>query len=111
MRLAFAFLVSFIATLALAGCLGSAPDATDDGGSMHMLTSDGGATDGATGGTDSAVPTPVDSGGGSIDFSNADLTGLTNCYGATVCDPNETFCIRFYTGSQATPGTVAGGPS
>jgi hypothetical protein len=111
MRLALAFLVSFIATLALTGCLGSAPDATDGGGTMHQLTNDGGS-DGGSSATDSGVPTPIDSGtGGTIDFSNADLTGLTNCYGVTACDPNEAFCIRFYAGSQTTPGSLAGGPA
>lgn len=110
MRLALAFLVSFIATLALTGCLGSAPDATD-GGTMHQLTNDGGS-DGGAPTSDSGVPTPVDSGTiGNIDFSNADLTGLTNCYGATACDPNQAFCIRFYAGSQAAPGSLAGGPA
>jgi hypothetical protein len=101
-------LAPWISAALLAGCLGSSPD---DGGLGQDLGADA-AGDGSGAHSDGGLPTPVDSGLiGNLDFSNADLTGLTNCYGATVCDPTSSFCIRFYNGSAAAPGTLGGGPA
>jgi hypothetical protein len=37
--------------------------------------------------------------------------GLVNCYGATLCDPNQTFCIKFFGGTAADPQKLVGGPA
>src|SRR5437660_1029853 len=37
------------------------------------------------------------------DFASSDLAGYTNCYGATVCDPTTSFCIKYHSGNQAMP--------
>jgi len=98
-----------VAVLLVAGCMGSAPDASDAAPPVDGSGSDDLVT---AGNHDGGVPTPVDSGPiGNLDFAGADLTGLTNCFGATACDPTTSFCIRYNAGSQAAPGTLAGGPA
>jgi hypothetical protein len=99
----------FVVVVLLAGC-GSSPDAPSDGGPPDLTT--GGASDGGGGKDGGGVPTPVDSGSiANFDLASADLTGLTNCFGVAVCDPNSSFCIRYNAGSQATPGALVGGPA
>jgi hypothetical protein len=101
----------FVAVMVLLSGCGSSPDAASDGAPPD-LANGGAVTDGGPGGSDGGVPAPVDSGSiANFDLASADLTGLTNCFGATVCDPTSSFCIRYYNGSQATPGSLAGGPA
>lgn len=46
------------------------------------------------------------------DLGASDLTGLQNCFDVSVCDPTMEFCIKYYDGSQATPGNpVVGSPA
>jgi hypothetical protein len=98
----------------MAGCLGGGGGDAPDGGAVELGASDdsGGVTpsndDGGGG-----PPTPLDSGmaPGMSDLAALDLAGLTNCYGVAICDPGSSFCIRYFAGSQATPGNAAGGPA
>jgi hypothetical protein len=63
-------------------------------------------------GPDAAAPPAVDLGpGAAVDLATLDLTGLTNCYGATVCDPAQQFCVRYHDGSQGAPGALYAGPA
>ena len=103
MRFALVAVVAFAAA-----CLGSMPSGSAGGG--------GGGTGGAT--QDS---TP-DAGVGSVadlatpadlhprpplpDLASTDLAGFVDCFGATVCDPTMSFCIRLNTGSATNPGTT-----
>lgn len=46
-----------------------------------------------------------------IDLAARDLTGLFDCYGVAVCDPTMDFCIKYFNGSQANPGTLTQPPA
>jgi hypothetical protein len=92
--------VTFVAALTLAACSDAVP-AADDGGSHQDVITDGGDDAGAQ-------PAPPDlAAAATLDLANVDLTGLTNCFGVTVCDPTSQFCIRYNSGSQANPGTLS----
>jgi hypothetical protein len=99
-----------LALLTLVGCGGSSADPLDAAVS-HADTQDGGsAVDG--GDTDAgASARPDGSTRGGIDLASVDLTGLVNCYGVAICDPNLHFCIRYHDGSQGTPGNLTAGPA
>jgi hypothetical protein len=43
------------------------------------------------------------------DLGAADLAGFVNCYGVAVCDPGTMFCIKYHSGSPATPGNLTAG--
>jgi hypothetical protein len=93
--------------LAVAGCLGSSPSGSGDTGA----TAGGGNDAGVAGAADLAGAPPPDltlhplpRDLGAIDFAG-DLAGFVNCFGAAVCDPNTSFCIRLNAGSAANPGT------
>src|SRR4051812_50016806 len=98
---AFAFTV--------AGCVGVMPSGGDGtgtgtggGGPTQDSTADagvGGAPDLATADDLSPHPLPPDLG-------SSDLAGFVNCFGAAVCDPNTSFCIRLNSGSATNPGTT-----
>jgi hypothetical protein len=104
----------FVAVMAI-GCPGNKPSGGGGGGGG---TQDGSAdlSTGAVGDLATASsadlslprPQPLDSGTMVI---SGDLAGLVNCYGATVCDPNTSFCIRYHSGSAAAPGNLVAGPA
>jgi hypothetical protein len=47
----------------------------------------------------------------SRDLAVYDLTGLVNCFGVATCDPQAMFCIRYFKGSQASPGMMSAAPA
>ena len=46
-----------------------------------------------------------------LDLTAKDLTGLFNCYGVAVCDPNAEFCIKYFDGTKAVPGNLVNSPA
>ena len=102
-----------LAAVLTAGC-GSAsnPPGGGDGGGKQDAVGDmamSAAADLARApSTDMSLPQALDQGTVGV---TGDLAGLVNCYGATVCDPNTSFCIRYYSGSAATPGNIVAGPA
>ncbi len=100
-----------LASLLLGGCLGGMPSPDPAGHTDHppqaALT-----TMAARGGD--PVPDPGDGAdGGTVTApsSTPDLGGLIDCYGVAACDPNMMFCIKFYPGSQSSPGTPTTAPA
>jgi hypothetical protein len=97
-------MVGLAVAFGLAGCLGApaAPGPSTGGnGSSQDSTGDaavGSAADLATSADLSPRPLP--------DLGSSDLAGLVDCFGATVCDPTSTFCIRLNSGTAANPGTT-----
>ncbi|MGZ3425261.1 MAG: hypothetical protein ACXVCV_01375 [Polyangia bacterium] len=107
MRLAPVALVLAMIGLAvafgLAGCLGApaAPASSTGGnGASQDAPADAAAAADLAESPDLA-PRPLPP-----DLGSSDLAGLVDCFGATVCDPTTTFCIRLNTGSAANPGTI-----
>ena len=102
-----ALLAVFAVTVA--ACVGVMPSGSDGtggnggaGGATQDSTADagvGGAPDLAGGADLAPHPLPADLG-------STDLAGLVNCYGAAICDPNTSFCIRLNSGSATNPGTM-----
>lgn len=103
-------------TLVVAGCGG---DNAQSGADLSLaVPSDGGGggpvdDDGGNAGGDGAASAMPDlaGGGGALDLASLDLAGLTNCFGAAICNPGTSFCLRFHDGSQAQPGNLTGGPA
>ncbi len=111
MRIALFYLAVFVAVagaVGLSGCLADAPTAAA-----------------AAVGGNGAIPGPADAGVAAVadlatstaasdlgprptvhDLAAADLAGFVDCFGAAVCDPNTSFCIRLSSGSATTPGTT-----
>jgi hypothetical protein len=99
--------VLLVLLVVLAGCLDGPSD-----GPADQLPTDGGAQAGG----DSSVPTgDLSMGPPDLtpppDLFPADIAGMINCHGVAICDPAIHFCIIFHSGSQATPGSVSGGPA
>ncbi len=91
-------------SVAMAACVGAMPsgsDGTGGNGPVQMAVPDAGAASVPDLGSPADLARPP-----MPDLVSADLTGLVNCFGATVCDPNTTFCIREHSGSAANPGTT-----
>ena len=101
MRALFAFALAF----SVAACVGAMPaggDGTGGNGATQDSTADAGVGSGAdlAPGPDlSPHPLPADLG-------STDLAGFVDCFGAAVCDPTTSFCIRLNSGSAAAPGTT-----
>ena len=103
MRVAFVCLAVAVA----AGCGSASPPASATGGNGGN-----GGTQGST--ADAGAGTAVDLADGPDlaprplppDLGSTDLAGVVNCFGATVCDPTSSFCIRLNSGSAANPGTI-----
>lgn len=96
------------------GCLGSNPTGGGGGGgggsqdaTADMATSAGGDMAGSPSkSSDMSLPQAQP-----MDLGSTDLAGFVNCFGATVCDPNTSFCIKYHSGSQANPGSLVAGPA
>ncbi|HEX6837022.1 MAG TPA: hypothetical protein VF334_10645 [Polyangia bacterium] len=86
-------------------CVGAMPSGSDGTGGNGAPQSAAG--DDASVGVAADLGAPADlAQPAPPDLVSADLTGLVNCFGATACDPNTTFCIRLNSGSAANPGTT-----
>jgi len=98
MRVAFVCLAVAVA----AGCGSASPPATGGNGGnggMQDSTADAGAgsaVDLADGPDLAPRPLPPDLG-------STDLAGVVNCFGATVCDPTSSFCIRLNSSTAWAP--------
>src|SRR6266481_978352 len=94
----------FAAAFGLAlGCVGASsapPSSTGGNGSTQDSPADAGVVADLAPAADLA-PHPLPA-----DLGSTDLAGFVNCFGATVCDPNTSFCIRLNSGSAANPGTT-----
>jgi hypothetical protein len=107
MRLALLFFALFVAiagAVGFSGCLGDAPSSAQavggNGATQDNIDAGVGSVVDLAGGPDlSPHPLP-------LDLGSTDLAGLVNCFGATVCDPNQSFCIRLHSGSATNPGTT-----
>ncbi|HEX8950684.1 MAG TPA: hypothetical protein VF945_02510, partial [Polyangia bacterium] len=98
---------AFAAAACLGACVGSMPSGGSGGnGGGGGPTQDTTADAGVGGGPDLATPADLMPQPLSADLGSTDLAGFVNCFGAAVCDPASSFCIRFSSGSAATPGTT-----
>lgn len=109
--------LAVVAAIALTGCLGvsTSPDTISlkPGAEGPPAKSD--AVPLTTSSTVEAAPdmaTPPDlTTFPDLSRPRPDLTGLLDCYGYAVCDPGNMFCIKFFGGSQATPGAMISTPA
>jgi hypothetical protein len=95
---------SATAAALLVACVGSSTVTTPNVDAGHDL-----AHDAASASTDGA--SVADASRPLLDLASSDLAGLFNCYGVAVCDPTTDFCIKYYTGSAATPGQLMNSPA
>jgi hypothetical protein len=91
----------------LGGCVGAMPsggDGTGSGGNGSVQDSPGDA--GVDSVADLAPPADLTPHPLAADLGSTDLAGFVNCFGAAVCDPSTSFCIRLNSGSATAPGTM-----
>jgi hypothetical protein len=94
--------LALLASVAALGCVGQIdPPLTGADGGGPDARADGGATPDLARQADLARSIP--------DLGGSDLAGLQNCFDVSVCDPTMEFCIKYFDGSQAAPGSVATG--
>lgn len=93
-------------TVVLAACVGSMPSGSNGNGGSGGAGQDSTADAGVGGAADLATPADLHPRPVMPDLVSSDLAGFVDCFGATVCDPTTTFCIRFSSGSATTPGTT-----
>ena len=99
---------ALVAMVAFAGaCLGSMPAGSGgtggnggNGGAAQDSTADAGVEAVA----DLAPPADLHPRPVMPDLVSTDLAGFVDCFGATVCDPTTTFCIRLNSGSPTNVG-------
>jgi hypothetical protein len=84
------------------GGSGGTPDSTRDMASTTSIADLAGASPS----TDMSLPVAQPQ-----DLGSSDLAGFVNCFGAAVCDPATSFCMRYHSGSQASPGNLVAGPA
>jgi hypothetical protein len=98
------FAVASFAVIGLVGCLGDMPSGAvgGNGASGHDTPS----LDAGVGGGEPDLAIAPDLARPATDLRSTDLAGLVDCFGATVCDPTQSFCMRLHSGSQAAPGTT-----
>lgn len=102
-----AVLAAFVVVAAggVGGCVGAMPSGSDGTGGNGAPQGAGGDDAGVGGAPDLGAPADLAQ-APPPDLVSVDLTGLVDCFGATVCDPNTTFCIRLNSGSATNPGTA-----
>jgi hypothetical protein len=94
------------AVVVVGGCVGSMPSGSDATGGNGGAAQDSTADAGVDGVADLAPPADLHPRPAPPDLVSSDLAGLVDCFGATVCDPTMSFCIRLHSGSASNAGTT-----
>jgi hypothetical protein len=71
------------------------------GGGTQDSTADAGMSSADLASAPDLAPHPLPA-----DLGSSDLAGFVDCFGAAVCDPTTSFCIRLNSGTAANPGTT-----